>query len=51
MPPGMTSLPARVDGHVGFHVELRADDGNSFAFDQNVGFVVVSGGDDVAVFD
>src|SRR5207253_10846804 len=48
---GNYQFSARVDSHVSFHVELCADDGYSFAFDQKVGFIIVSGGDDVTVFD
>ena len=51
MPPGITSLPGCVDDFVGFHLEFRADDGNTFIFDQNVGFVVVNRSDDASVFD
>ena len=39
----------RIDRQVCFHVEFGADDRNSFAFDQDVGFVIVDGGDDLAV--
>ena len=41
----------RVDRHVSFHVQLRADNRNSFAFDQKVGFVIVGCGYDLAVTD
>ena len=46
---GNYQFAACIDSHVSFHVELRADDGNHFVFDQNVGVVIVGGGDDVAV--
>ena len=40
-----------IDSHVSFHLELGADDGDDFVFDQDVGVVVVGGSDDVTIFD
>jgi len=40
----------RIDRDVSFHFKLGADDRDDLVFDQDVGVVVVCGGDDVAVW-
>ena len=44
-------LTGSVDGHIGFHVELLADGSYDFAVDENIGAVIVGGGDDLTVLD
>ncbi len=46
---GNYQLSGSINRGIGLHIKLSADHRNDFIFDQDVGVVVVSGGDDLAI--